>query len=357
MTFNYSAICSRLTEKLPPKQKEVILRRFGLTKFGQKETLESIGKDFGITRERVRQIEEQGIARLKPHLKECQKIFQHFTDQLKETGNLRKEDAFLELLANKKFQKDIRARLSGSRSLSISEFQCRNNQIFFLLTLNDFFTRFPETKDYYSLWTVSPQSVSFTQEVIGSFYAKLLQTKKPISLKDCKLPVPKLNSKNLIYCLEISKQIQQNPEGLYGLKDWPEINPRGVKDKAYLVFKKEARPLHFTEVARFIAEQNIGEKKVCPNPQSVHNELIRDPRFVLVGRGLYSLEEWGYTPGVVKDVILKVLREAKEPLATQDIVSAVLKQRFVKENTILLNLSNKKYFTRTPEGKYIVKEI
>jgi hypothetical protein len=77
----------------------------------------------------------------------------------------------------------------------------------------------------------------------------------------------------------------------------------------------------------------------------------------LVGRGLYSLEEWGYAPGVVKDIILKVLREAKEPLAKQDIVSAVSKQRFVKENTILLNLSNKKYFTRTPEGKYIVKEI
>ena len=124
-----------------------------------------------------------------------------------------------------------------------------------------------------------------------------------------------------------------------------------------MVFKKEARPLHFTEVARFIAEQNIGEKRGCPNPQSVHNELIRDPRFVLVGRGLYSLQEWGYVSGVVKDIILKVLREAKEPLATQDVIRAVSKQRFVKENTILLNLSNKQYFIRTPEGKHTIKEI
>lgn len=336
MKFNYSKICLDLLRDLPPKQKEVILRRFGLGKNEKRETLESIGKDLGVTRERVRQIEEQGIARLRPHLKKCQKIFQYFASQLKATGDLRKEDAFLELLAGKKFQ----------------------NQIFFLLALNDSFTRFPETKDYYSLWTVNPQAVSFAREVIGSFYAKLLQMKKPISLKDCKVPITNgVNSKKLIYYLEISKQIQQNSEGLYGLKDWPEINPRGVKDKAYLVFKKEARPLHFTEVARFIADQNREEKKSCPNPQSVHNELIRDPRFVLVGRGLYSLQEWGYAPGVVKDIILKVLREAKVPLATQDIVSAVSKQRFVKENTILLNLSNKQYFIRTPEGKYTIKEI
>ena len=99
------------------------------------------------------------------------------------------------------------------------------------------------------------------------------------------------------------------------------------------------------------------EKKGCPNLQSVHNELIRDPRFVLVGRGLYSLGEWGYVSGVVKDIILKILKEAKEPLSKQDIVAAVSKQRFVKENTILLNLNDKQYFIRTPEGKYAVKEI
>ena len=91
-------------------------------------------------------------------------------------------------------------------------------------------------------------------------------------------------------------------------------------------------------------------------PQTVHNELIKDPRFVLVGRGLYALKEWGYEEGQVKDVILKILKEARKPLPKEEILAGVLKQRMVKENTVLLNLNNKKYFLKTPEGKYISKD-
>jgi len=91
--------------------------------------------------------------------------------------------------------------------------------------------------------------------------------------------------------------------------------------------------------------------------QTVHNELIKDSRFVLVGRGIYALEEWGYYPGQVKDVILRVLREERKPITKEEILEKVLEQRLVKENTILLNLSNKKYFERDVQGKYKVKEI
>jgi len=132
------------------------------------------------------------------------------------------------------------------------------------------------------------------------------------------------------------------------LLDWPEINPRGVKDKAYIVFKKIGKPLHFDEVARLIEGSLV---------QTVHNELIKDPRFVLVGRGIYALEEWGYFPGQVKDVILKILKEEGKPLTKEEILEKVRKQRLVKENTVFLNLSNKKHFLRNSQGKYEVKEI
>ena len=88
--------------------------------------------------------------------------------------------------------------------------------------------------------------------------------------------------------------------------------------------------------------------------QTVHNELIKDGRFVLVGRGLYALKDWGYTAGVVKDVISDIL-EKSGPLVKEKVIAVVLKQRFVKQNTVFINLKNKKYFKKSPDGKYSLK--
>ncbi len=324
MNLHYQKICLDFLKDLPQRTKEVILRRFGL-ETGERETLESIGRDFDITRERVRQIEEAGFLKLKPKVKEYQKTFQYFTNHLKTQGDLKKEDLLLAQLGGKKFQ----------------------NQVFFLLTLADPFQRFSETEDFYSLWTINPHSLTQAQEIINSFYNQLREINQPLPFEDLKLCRP-LSQTALISYLEISKIIQKNQEGFFGLKDWPEINPRGVKDKAYLVFKKIKTPLHYLEVAKLIGPGALS--------QTIHNELIRDPRFVLVGRGIYALREWGYEEGDVKDIIFKVLKEAKKPLAKEEILEKVLKQRLVKENTVSLNLNNKKYFLKDSQGNYLIKK-
>jgi len=188
--------------------------------------------------------------------------------------------------------------------------------------------------------------LSKAQKVIALIYDKLKKIGKPLTLKELS-SFNSLEKSVFTSYLEISKKIQKDSEGNFGLKDWPEINPRGIKDKAYLVFKKTEKPLHFTEVAKLIEGSLV---------QTVHNELIRDPRFVLIGRGIYALSEWGYYPGEVKDVISKVLTEGG-PLTKEEILEKVLKQRLVKENTVFLNLSNKKYFERDIQGKYIVSPV
>ncbi|MEM5782678.1 MAG: sigma-70 family RNA polymerase sigma factor [Candidatus Aenigmatarchaeota archaeon] len=53
-------------EDLPPKEKRIIMLRYGLED-GIMHTLEEIGKIFGITRERVRQLEIKALERLKNH--------------------------------------------------------------------------------------------------------------------------------------------------------------------------------------------------------------------------------------------------------------------------------------------------
>jgi len=321
---NYQKICLDLLQDLPQRQKEIILRRFGL-KEGQRETLESIGQDLGITRERVRQIEEDGFLKLEPKISKYQNIFQFFWQYLKKYNGLRRETTFLEEVGGK----------------------IEQPQIYFLLTIGKNFERIKENADFHSLWTIDQDSFFKAKEAINFLLKKLAEIKKPLSSEEislfCSFEKPALES-----YLGISKRIQSNSEGLFGLKDWPEINPRGIKDRAYLVFKKAGQPLHFSEVAGLIVGGG-------PIP-TVHNELIRDSRFVLVGRGIYALREWGYYPGEVKEVIAKILKE-EGSLTREEILEKVLAQRMVKENTILLNLNNKKYFFRDSQSKYKIREV
>jgi hypothetical protein len=89
--------------------------------------------------------------------------------------------------------------------------------------------------------------------------------------------------------------------------------------------------------------------------QTVHNELIKDERFVLVGRGLYGLREFGLMPGTAREVIAYVLEE-KGPLHPKDIVKLVRDQRMIKDATIMINLQNKKHFTCLSDGRYCLRE-
>ena len=317
MEFNYQTVChSNLLKDLPERQKDVLSRRFGLR--GERQTLESIGRNYDITRERVRQIEEDGLRGLVEKLETptCQNVFHYFVKNLESSGSLKREDLLLNQLGGEKFK----------------------NHVFFLLTLGKPFQRISETADLYAFWTIDKNSLNVARRNIDVFISILKKKKKALPLPS---NVPTSH-------LEISKNILKGPEGLYGLPDWPEINPKGIKDKAYLVFKKEKKPLHFTEVARGIGKNAL--------PQTVHNELIRDQRFVLVGRGLYALQEWGYRPGVVREVISGVLERAKRPLAKEEVLKKVLLQRQVKPNTILLNLQNKKYFIKNSQAKYFIRQ-
>jgi transcription antitermination factor NusG len=78
--------------------------------------------------------------------------------------------------------------------------------------------------------------------------------------------------------------------------------------------------------------------------------------FVLIGRGIYALREWGYTEGQVRDVIMDILRSTKNPLTKEEVISLVSEKRIVKKSTILLNLQNKKVFSKDSTGKYKIRE-
>jgi len=213
---------------------------------------------------------------------------------------------------------------------------------YFLLTLSGDFIRASESEDFNSLWALNKESLEAAKNFIKASQALLEEKKTLMSSRELAQASGIKKSIAESY-LGISRRIQKNKENLYGLREWPEVNPKGIKDKIYLLFKKTCKPLHFTDVAGKIEGSLV---------QTVHNELIRDKRFVLIGRGIYALREWGYVEGDVKDVILSIFQTENKPLTKDEILARVMKQRLIKENTVLMNLSNKKYFTRDNEGKY-----
>lgn len=341
MKHDYKTICSELLIDLPERHGDVLARRFGLREKREPETLQSIGNAYAITRERVRQIEEDALKKVrKTAAAKYQDVFQNFSRYLKNQGNFKKEAVLLVEFGGQDLQ----------------------NEVLFLLSLGDF-QRFHETKNFHSLWTTKIDSFNIAKDLIGAFIAELSNRKQPIFLKDYNLPPDlKIEKGCLSSYLEISKIILKSPDGLYGLKDWPEINPRSTKDRAYLALRKKKKPLHFTEITSLIEKLDVRFADITRPPvrkinlQTVHNELIKDRRFVLVGRGIYALKEWGYEPGVVKEVILKTLKEGGSPLEKEEIMKKVLSQRFVKRSTIFQNLQDKNYFIKDSSGKYFVRE-
>ncbi|MBU3942506.1 hypothetical protein KKA24_00820 [Patescibacteria group bacterium] len=329
--MNYQKICSDLLKDLPSRTVSVIERRFGLQE-GKRETLEAIGASYNITRERVRQIENEGFSKIKPILEKDEKLLKHFQNALTSFGGVKKEDELLEVLGGKNSK----------------------NQVFFLLTNFKDFERVLEDNDCYTCWAVKKASLNNAKNVIKSTIGRLNKENQVLDFKDL-LKGQKVDKETFVSYINISKNIGKNPGGKYGLNKWIEINPKGIKDKAYLVLKGKNEPIHFTQVAVMIGKLPFaGNNKV--HTATVHNELIKDERFVLVGRGLYALKEWGYEPGIVRDIIVRTLKDSNTALTKEQILSKVSKQRFVKENTITLNLQNKNYFLRNSQGKYTIKE-
>lgn len=55
----------KILNQLSPKERDVLIMRFGLDNDGNKKTLEEIGSRYGVSRERIRQIENRAISKLK----------------------------------------------------------------------------------------------------------------------------------------------------------------------------------------------------------------------------------------------------------------------------------------------------
>lgn len=332
-----TSIAGAMLDLLDARSKDVITRRFGIRK-ADTETLESIGREYGITRERVRQIEANAKKALSNLEDLYTPAYQLLSGVFAKHGGIMAHDHVVEAVRETTGE-DVPANLVA----------------FYLVILPGFSTRAP-SKLFTSHWRHEEAIHPLVETVVTAAHDILHEKKHPLPTNDffnhirqhIGTTAQQLPDAVIRAALVASLQVDPTVFDEWGLITWPEIHPRGVGDKAYAVLRRNQKPAHFREITILINQARFDHKRA--NPQTVHNELIKDSRFVLVGRGLYGLKEWGYMSGTVSDVLAAILEEAEKPLSSDELVGRVLKQRIVKKNTILLSLQNGKRFQKTPAG-------
>lgn len=339
--LDLSSIVEEIFMVLTNKEKDVITQRFSLDN-KPKRTLESIGKQFSVTRERIRQIEKIALGKLRRTAQTTSlQLVNNIADEiLTENGGVMVENRIVAEILNK---------IGAENSIDGHIVK---------LALNINLNNVKEEKNnlFYPFWHKKSVPLSLINSVVNGGI-KILKKKSDV-LSNTKMIVQvrqvlgeKLEGVSdplILSSLEADKRIKRMKEG-FGLMTWRHINPKSIRDKAYIVLKRENKPLHFVEIANKIMEAGFDKKVVTV--QAVHNELIRYDQFVLVGRGLYALKEQGYSKGTVADIIAQLLVK-KSPMTKQEIIEGVLAQRHVKKGTISLNLQKNPQFVRVGRAVY-----
>lgn len=320
------------------REREIISRRFGL--FDRKETLEQIGELLGITRERVRQLEKSVITRLKhsaeqgevPHIDEVESLL---VSTLQDLGGVaRLSDVSEKVTATN-------SRLEQARVAFLAQLCAK------LVVIND--------DDHYhqSIALLDKHDEITLKGHVTSLIDAVKKIGEPKPIDHIAKQAGIADTKHAEAIASTSKHLA-TLNGRWGLMKWPMVNPKNIRDKIYVILHENGKHMHFNEISDAIKASDFKRKEVTT--QAIHNELIKDKRFVLIGRGIYALKEWGYEKGTVADIITEVLKKAGEPLHRDEIVKRVLKSRYVKETTILLNLQGKPQFKRVAKATYGLAE-
>jgi DNA-directed RNA polymerase, sigma subunit (sigma70/sigma32) len=318
------------------REREIISRRFGLN--GHKETLEQIGEMLSITRERVRQLEKAILIRLRiaaedgriADLAPAEKLI---VRNLTEMGRAARAS-------------DLAKKILGREATAVEK-----ANFSFLGEISPVLTIINENDKYYNTISIAEYGDEKAIRVkVDEIVSLVKANKEPMSIDQLDEKLSYEHPSHIEAIARLSKQLS-TLNGQWGLTKWPTVNPKNIRDKIYVVLEEKHEPMHFNDIAKAIGSSDFKRKDVTV--QAIHNELIKDPRFVLIGRGIYALDAWGYQKGTVSDIIKKILAKAgDEGISRKEIVKQVLKERKVKETTVLLNLQNKALFTKVGKDCY-----
>jgi len=314
------------------REREIIARRFGL--YDRKETLEQIGELLGITRERVRQLEKAILTKLK---------------MVAEEGHQEITKAEKEIIRHLSEMGRVARVKHLSEKIKLGADARDNAHVAFIAELAPHLSVVDENDHYHH--TIGLKEYHDADKIKKNIDTVLENVKKhgqPLTINELHEKLSFEHPSHVEALASSSKHIA-NLKDKWGLTKWPTVNPKNIRDKIYAILSESGKPLHFSKVAESIKASDFKRRDVTT--QAIHNELIKDSRFILIGRGIYALQEWGYNSGTVADIITEILKK-EGPLHRDEIVKKVLKKRQVKETTILLNLQGKPRFKRVARATY-----
>ena len=336
----FAPALEQFLERLSIRSRHIIAARFGMQDVRPK-TLEEIGRTYQITRERVRQVIVSALKFLASEREHplFMNIVLRIQSTLEAKSGILKTEELLGTLAP-----------AGGRE--------RGALLAFIECLPVISIE-KATREYEQVYVL--KGFSFAEWKAIKDAAKAILTAADQALDGEALCVRykekggAVSQQKFFDFLSVAKDVCQNVFGKWGLAGWSDIKPRGTREKAHLVLKTVGKPLHFRDIASLIDSYGLtNKKKLQSHPQTVHNELIKDKRFVLVGRGTYALSEWGYEKGTVREVLEAILQKATTPLSREQVLAEVLKIRQVKQSTVIINLNT--FFNRVGKNAYSVKK-
>lgn len=337
------SVVDNLLLLLSDKERFVVVNRFDLEASGRL-TLDLIGRRFSVTRERVRQIEKNALTKLRRNVFNTRLVDlqERIRSVLEVHGGVMKESALFayliaedDLASFNKSTTRLAAVLSENMRLSGNTIDFHPYVAF-------------EYVGHAALQKIASKSIAFLRKrnnvvMINEIYNELKSEFENYGWYSIDF---------LRSFFKVHKKIKVLQDAI-GLIQWRHIHPRTLRDKIFFVLRNVQKPLHFVDVSNKIMESDFDSKSV--NVQAVHNELIRYEEFVLIGRGIYALKEWGYKHGTTKDVIIDLLK-AKSVMSEDEILKKVLDKRQVKPITVLLALKNCDEFVRVGRKKYQLKK-
>ena len=310
-SLNIDELTLQIFGYLTEREQRVIELRFGLRN-GHRHTLEDIGKEFNLTRERIRQIEEKALKKLNHPVYKKRLLASLIKYILNNNGSLLINSA------------------SAPSVLLIAK------------QINIPIARFPLTRYF----------------VLGQ---------APFKLGEIRLLCKELPESDTF-----GPSICENLNMILTRNEWTRISEdlmqplvKGLtkSEKVYLALKQLGKASHFEEIHEMYCELFPEE---MPTVHSIHAILSREEKgIVWVGKkGTFSLEEWGDNRpelsivDAVADIVIKRYAETKEPVPLSVIQAEIGKyRRYVNQGSISLAACHNQRLQQTSANCFIPKDI
>lgn len=355
----FKEILERSLKNLTPREQDIVLRKSGI--LGNKETLNSLSKKYNLSRERIRQIQNQSLKKIYSYLKndfntpQIKNILERSKDFFSPLG-IKKESFFLTKIKNEFNFEDEEVRIFK----------------FFLEVLGIFIYQ-PENNFFYSFYAKEKNDYLLAKNLLEKLYTYLYQNshkhyseEELIAIVQSKIIKNYFNhyldKEHVLELVRILKIAARNPFNFWGSRLNKLISPKSLGHKIFLILKQTNQPLHFSLIHQKLEEIKKLEDELMPSPwkkdyniESIKNELIRNKDFVLVGRGVYALREWGLIDGPAKWLMFKFLQERKR-VTREELWKFISQHRNIKKSSFYVYLREIKEKVEVKDNYLIFKE-